>query len=146
MVDSEGLQVNSPAAQTHLTIMQGVIGRMGENSNRCKFQCVILVGAALVFLTQADESSLTLIALIPVILFSVLDAYYLALERAFRDSYNNFVGKLHRRALAGSDLYTVEPTGMGVRRVAGTALSKSILAFYLPALSIVAATWALVNL
>ena len=49
MGEKTALNENCPAVQTHLTMMQGVIGRMAENSRSCKVWCVTLVAAVLVF-------------------------------------------------------------------------------------------------
>lgn len=77
-------------------------------------------------------------------MFLVLDAYYLALERAFRSSYNDFVGKLHGDNLNTGDLYSVTPTGMGWRLVGRGLGSVSIWLFYpLIALMVILA-WQLV--
>ena len=74
---------NAPAVQTHLTIMQGVINRMAENSRSCKVWCVTLAAATLVLVARTGEPQHALIALVPTLSFLLLDSYYLALERAF---------------------------------------------------------------
>ena len=111
MTEKQPLNEESPAVQAHLTIVQGVIQRMAENSRSCKVWCITLVSAVLVLVAQTKEPQYALIALVPAFLFLVLDTYYLALERAFRASYDAFVCKLHNGKLASSDLYRVVPTG-----------------------------------
>ena len=44
------------------------------------------------------------------VLFPVLDAYYLGLEKGLRTSYNSFIDELHEHKLKPSDLYVVEKT------------------------------------
>ena len=44
MADNQSLDENSPAVQAHLTMMQGVIARMAENSRSCKVWCTTLAG------------------------------------------------------------------------------------------------------
>ena len=56
---------------------------MAENSRSCKVWCVTLVAAVLVLVARTNDPQHALIALIPTLLFLVLDSYYLALERAF---------------------------------------------------------------
>ena len=110
--------------------MHDVIQRMAENSRSCKVWCVTLVAATLVLVARTGEPQHALIALVPTLLFLVLDTYYLALERAFRNSHNAFVGDLHHGALSSSALFRVEPTGMGLV-LAGRCLgSVSIWLFY----------------
>ena len=55
---------------------------MAENSRSCKVWCVTLVSAVLVLVARTEKPEYALIALIPAVLFLILDTYYLALERA----------------------------------------------------------------
>ena len=145
MVESQPLNENSPSVQTHLTIMQGVINRMAENSRACKVWCVTLVAATLVLVARTGEPQHALIALVPTLLFLFLDSYYLALERAFIRSQNAFVGKLHEGQLKLPDLYRVVPTGMGWRLVGRCLLgSVSIWPFYLLVAVTILLTWLLI--
>ena len=63
-------------------------------------------------------------------MFLILDAYYLALERVFRESYNSFVCKLARGELTPCDLYVVKPTGSVPRTFFRSLNSFSIWPFY----------------
>ena len=111
MAEETKYGAESSAVQKHLEIMQGVINRMAENSRSCKVWCVTLVSAILVLVARTGESQHALIALAPTLLFYVLDAYYLSLERSFRCSYRNFVRKIREGTVPVSDLYTVASTG-----------------------------------
>ena len=145
MAENESLGVESSAVQAHLTIMQGVINRMAENSRSCKVWCVTLVAAILVLVARTGEPQHALIALVPTLLFLFLDSYYLALERAFIGSQNAFVRKLHRGELELADLYRVVPMGMGWRLVGRCLLgSVSIWPFYLLVAVTILLTWLLV--
>ena len=84
---------------------------MAENSRSCKVWCVTLVAATLVLVARTGEPRHALVALVPIVLFYLLDAYYLMLERRFRNSYNSFVEKVHAGQEFASDLYTVVPHG-----------------------------------
>ena len=142
MADNDKLGVDSSAVQAHLTIMQGVIARMAENSRSCKMWCVTLVAAVLVLVARTGEPEHALIALIPALLFLFLDGYYLALERAFIASQNAFVDKLHKGELAPAAIYKVAPTGMGLRLVLRCLFgSVSILPFYLLVAATVLTAW-----
>ena len=109
MSEPAALDKESSAIQTHMTILQGIIGRMGDNSRLCKVWCVTLVYAILVLIVRVGDANHVFIALLPTALFFVLDAYYLALERNFRSAYNAFVAKIHEGRYAASDLYIVPP-------------------------------------
>ncbi len=144
MAQEPRLDHESSAVQKHLEIVQDVITRMAENSRSCKVWCVILVAAVLILVARTGEPQHALIALIPTLLFLVLDAYYLALERAFRNSYNDFVRRLHRGELAQQDVYGVRPTGMGFSLVMGCLGSVSIWLFYPLAAVTVVLAWILI--
>ena len=144
MAENESLGVESSAVQSHLTIMQGVINRMAENSRSCKVWCVTLVAAILVLVARTGEPQHALIALVPTLLFLFLDSYYLALERAFIGSQNAFVRKLHRGELELADLYRVAPAGMGLVLVGRCLGSVSIWLFYLLVAVTILLTWLLV--
>lgn len=101
----------SPSIQTHLGIMQNVIQRMASNSSASKAWCVTLVSAVLVIVADKGKPDYAYIAMLPTFVFAALDAYYLALEKAFRNSYNDFISKLHNKTLTEIDLYSVAPKG-----------------------------------
>ena len=138
---SAKLDVESAAVQTHLTIMQDVIRRMAENSRSCKVWCVTLVSAVLVLSAQTGNAEHALIALVPALLFLVLDAYYLALERGFRNTYDAFVKKLHNGRLTPCDLYVVKPTEAIPKLFLQSLPSFSIWPFYLMAAAMALLAW-----
>lgn len=142
MSENQPINHESDAVQTHLTIMQGIIQRMADNSRSCKVWCVTLVAAVLVLVARTEEPQYALIALVPTLLFLVLDSYYLALERAFIKSQNAFVSKLHKGELEPGDVYRVTPKGMGLPLVVRCLGSVSIWLFYpLVAATILLAWW-----
>ena len=145
MTEQAEFNAESSAVQSHLTIMQGVIQRMAENSRSCKVWCVTLVAAILVLVARTGQPQHALIALVPTLLFLFLDSYYLALERAFIGAQNAFVNKLHEGQLEPTDLYKVVPAGMGWRLVVRCLLgSMSILPFYLALIVMILVIWRLV--
>ena len=144
MTEQSRLNHESSAVQKHLEILQGAITRMAENSRSCKVWCVTLVAATLVLVARTGEPQHALLALVPTLLFLVLDAYYLALERAFRNSFNGFVDGLHGGGLVSSDIYRIVPQGMGIGLVARTLGSVSIWLFYPLLALMVALAWLLV--
>ena len=144
MAERPSLNEDSPAVQAHLTMMQGVINRMAENSRSCKVWCVTLVAAVLVLVARTGEPQHALVALVPTLLFLFLDAYYLALERAFIGSQNAFVKKLHQSKLVSSDVYRVAPTGMGLLLMGRCLGSVSIWLFYPLVVVTVVLAWQLI--
>ena len=138
------LDVESESVRTHLTILQGIILRMAENSRSCKVWCVTLVAATMVLVARTGEPNHALIALIPTLLFLVLDAYYLAQERAFRRSHCIFVANLHCARLTKRDVYNVVSTGMGLKLVIRCLGSVSIWLFYPLLAATIALAWWLI--
>jgi hypothetical protein len=130
MTGEDSFRESSQAVQAHLGITQTVIQRMASNSASCKTWCITLVSAILVVVADKGKPEYAWLALIPIILFFALDAYYLALEKMFRLSYNNFIDKLHRGKIVASDLYAVVPSGSMIRTIGASVLSFSIWPFY----------------
>ena len=125
------LDHESSAVQKHLEIMQGVITRMAENSRSCKVWCVTLVAAVLVLVAQTGEPRHALIALFPTLMFYVLDAYYLMLERRFRKSYKTFVVKIQTGEACKSELFNMPSEGSKVRGFLWAMFrSFSVMPFY----------------
>jgi hypothetical protein len=140
MDDAPALNVESQAVQTHLGILQSVITRMASNSASCKTWCVGLVSAVLVLVADKTKPDYSLIAVIPTTMFMVLDTYYLSLERRFRESYNAFITKLHKGALAANDLFAVVPVGPALPSFLSSLKSFSIWSFYITLLVLILLT------
>lgn len=130
MNNSRQYTEESPAVQAHLNIIQSVIQRMAANSTSCKAWCITLVSAVLVIVADKGKPNYALLAMIPTILFLALDAYYLALERRFRESYKLFTQKVHGDKVEPQDLYGVIPTGNAAKAFFVCLGSFSIWPFY----------------
>ncbi len=138
--DILNIDSDSPSLQTHLGILQGVIQRMASNSTSCKAWCVTLVSAILVIVADKGKPEYAWIALLPTVVFAALDAYYLALEKGFRNSYNSFVKKLHTKKLTAEDLYSVLPSGNLSKLQVESLKSFSVWGFYISLLVLIAIT------
>lgn len=132
-MSQEPLQIDPEAAsiQTHLGIIQNVIQRMSTDSTNCKAWCVTLVAAVLVIVADKGKPDYAWIALLPTVVFCALDAYYLALEKAFRNCYNQFVSKLRAGTLTEQDLYSVMPIGNMSKLQLEALKSFSVWGFYI---------------
>ncbi|PKO84608.1 MAG: hypothetical protein CVU17_02960 [Betaproteobacteria bacterium HGW-Betaproteobacteria-11] len=127
-----------------MTILQSVIQRMANNSASSKAWCITLVSAILVIVADKGKPQYAWIAVIPTLLFFVLDAYYLALEKGFRNAYNSFINKLHSEALSAADLFVVNPQGGQFGLFARSILSFSVWPFYATLLGMIYAAKAFV--
>ena len=126
------LNLDSPSVQSYLAILQGVITRMASNSASAKSWCVGLVSAIVVIVADKRNPTYVWISLVPIVLFFFLDAYYLGLERLFREVYNGFIRKLHAGKATLEDVFIIAPgsTGVILRAAAAATLSLSIWPFY----------------
>ncbi len=142
MMDSQVLDIDPESAsiQTHLGIIQNVIQRMSANSSNCKAWCVSLVAAILVIVADKGKPEYAWISLLPTIVFTALDAYYLALEKAFRNSYNIFITKIHKKQLTEEDLYAVTPVGKMSQLQLEALKSFSVWGFYLSLIVLIGLT------
>jgi hypothetical protein len=80
----------------HLDFIQGVVNRMGGNSFQVKAWTVTLVSALFALASSKDaegKQELIFIAFLPVILFWILDGYFLWQERLFRAVYKEVAAK-----------------------------------------------------
>lgn len=131
------LTEHSPSVQAHLVIIQSVIQRMATNSSSCKTWCITIVSAILVIVADKGKPNYAFIALLPTILFLTLDAYYLAIEKSFRATYNEFVRKVHSGTATALDLYSVAPTGNLSKHQISALRSFSVWGFYVSLLILI---------
>ena len=74
--------------QKHLEFIQNVINRMSYNSFNLK-RWAITVAVTLVLFIENTSADYTIIICIPIIVFWMLDGYFLSKERLFRALYNS---------------------------------------------------------
>jgi hypothetical protein len=134
------LNPDSTAVQSYLNILQSIITRMAGNSGNCKTWCITLTSALLVLIADKGKVNIIWIALIPVLLFGFLDAYYLGQERAFRETYNDFVKRMHGGTASAEDLFKVAPQrGFNVATYTLNSLTSfAVYPFYLSLLTMLA--------
>ena len=78
----------------HLEMIQGVVNRLANNSFMLKGWSVMIVAALLALSAATQEKiALMLIAFIPLLVFWILDGYFLLQERLFREIYNHIIKK-----------------------------------------------------
>ena len=101
----------------YISLLQENITRMASNCTSCKTWLITIVSAlcALQLANDAIKGYLW-IALIPTVLFLVLDAYYLGQEKRFRDIEASFVEKIKSGENASPELYTFRKSGEQTRR------------------------------
>lgn len=109
----------------YLEFIQNNISRMSNNSFLLKGWSVTLVAAILALSLRASSVLFILIALLPGLSFWGLDAFYLALEKKFRD--------LHKEAVEGKvKIFNLAAPGekVGFRDWLKALLSRSTFWFH----------------
>lgn len=133
-VSMSAINCDSPSVQSHLTMLQAIISRMASNSASCKTWCITLVSAMVIVLVDKKNPNYLLVTVIPVGLFFLLDSYYLGLEKQFRDSYDNFIRKIHSSKIQVGDLFIMSPQSSiwdTLSSIKKAAKSPSVWPFYL---------------
>ena len=109
----------------HLSMIQEVIKRQASNSFLVKGWSLTLA-SALVALAIANKSTdIAYLVLIPVVIFWILDVYWLRQERLYRSLYNKV-----RTAGSGSlegNMFSMETTPVGVPSLLRTTFNPTII-------------------
>jgi hypothetical protein len=107
----------------HLGAIQSIIARMSSQSGMVKGFCVTLAGAILALKPQAAMAIVPVLAL----LFALVDAGYLSIERDFKDTYDTVA----RRPIEDAgDLRIVRSTNK-TGRFLSALCSFSVFGFYI---------------
>lgn len=127
---SDNLEIfQASLARDNLEWIRSTISRMSDLSQKTKAWTITITTALAIFLLQSGQYHL-LIGLPPILVFMVLDAYYLALERHFRFE----LGRLTEAAAAGKFSKAIITAKPGTRKIitlfTGALVSPSIIAFY----------------
>lgn len=115
----------------HLELVQNVITRMAGNSFTLKGWAVTLVAAIFVLSAKDTEKSYFLVAYIPIIVFWLLDSYYLQQERLYRALYDK-VRETDESRIDFSLKTVSDDCQKKTNTFASCAFSKTEIGFYLP--------------
>lgn len=110
----------------HLEFIQNVISRMNSNSFMIKGWCVTLVSALFALAAKDSEIRFAVIAYFIIPMFWILDGFFLATERKYRELYN----KVRIKKEEDIDFnMSVEKVDIGDMLTNGV-FTKTILIFY----------------
>ncbi len=124
----------------HLEMIQVVINRMASNSFVFKGWSITIVAGLTSFATSEAKPYLLLVSAIATVLFWAVDAYYLMMERAFRDLYK-IVAKKDPKEIN----FLMNAPGISFPNWLKVLVTKSILVgFYLIVLLLIGATYLVV--
>lgn len=114
--DSVVLPPDHAAVLKHMDMYQSIITRMASNSAACKKWAIPLITLVLGFVVKEGQGSLAWVTVIPIIIFYILDSYYLMLENQFRDGFNLSAEKIGAGKFKQSDLFKFVPEGKHWRK------------------------------
>ena len=148
------------ANEKHLDYLQAIITRHNTNSFMLKGWTITLLSALLALSGAIKEPNLTLIALLPISVFWLLDSFYLSNERCFIDLFNSAVAgqyelpkiKTNKKDFVSSDENTkgvIKEFEMDIKKFKiwkdnnwwAVFKSKSIFWFYFPNCLITFSIW-----
>ena len=112
----------------HLEMIQGVVGRMSTYSASKKNYCLTLVTGVSGLSISLDRPLMGLLAVAPILLFAVLDAQYLRIERRYRWLFD----QVRESDWGVAPTFSLSPDGapnVGLHRL---LFSWSVWSFYLP--------------
>lgn len=110
----------------HLDLLQSAIARMAGNSFLLKGWSVTLSTAVIGLSAKESTPELALLALLPILAFWGLDAYYLGLERRFRDLFRGAIA-------AGSPTdFKMTPARVGLTGWLDAVVSPAVALLHLP--------------
>jgi hypothetical protein len=114
----------------HLEFIQAIISRLAGNSFQMKAWNVALATAAIGFAAAKDSRpTLAVLAMVPALAFWFLDAYYLGLEKLYRDLY-----KISINAAPSFDL---DAGSLKPQEWFKSALRPSVIALHAPMIGVI---------
>ncbi|MCP9491936.1 MAG: hypothetical protein MSC31_18985 [Solirubrobacteraceae bacterium MAG38_C4-C5] len=106
---------------------------MADSSLKIKALAATAVAVLVTIAVEQEEASSLLVALVLLIGFATLDAYYLSLERGFRDASEDLVLSVARGNVNWVSMFNVERAAgsSGLRAVASAFASPATAVFYM---------------
>lgn len=77
----------------YLELIQNVISRMNANSFKIKGWMITVLSALLALYANGKNDLYIYLAIVPILLFWILDAYYLQQERKYRKLYEDIISE-----------------------------------------------------
>ncbi len=127
----------------HLEFIQGAINRMAGNLFFLRGWTITLIAALFAFFVKDINTDFIFIVYFPVIIFWVLDGYFLSQERLFRALYNH-VRKLDEKEInfsMNTNKYNEDKRNGWLRSM----FSSTLLFFYLPLVGVMLLVTYLIN-
>lgn len=127
----------------HLEFIQGAINRMAGNLFFLRGWTITLIAALFVLFVKDANQNYIFVVYFPVIIFWILDGYFLSQERLFRALYDH-VRKLDKEEIDFS-MNTNEYKKDGKNSWISSMFSTTLLFFYIPLIAIMLLITYLIN-
>ena len=124
----------------HLEFIQTTINRLASNSFQMKGWMLTIVSVLLGFFADSSNTDFALVAILPVLVFWGLDAYYLQQERKFRGIYNDVVNPNKERKVGLFEM-PIQNYSDGKYAFWDVFFSRTMLLLYLPVILILTAVY-----
>jgi len=127
----------------HLEFIQGAINRMAGNLFFLRGWTITLIAALFVIFVKDVNTDFIFVVYFPVIIFWILDGYFLSQERLFRALYNHVI-KLDEKEIdfsMNTSKYNEDKRNGWLRSM----FSSTLLFFYLPLVGVMLLVIYLVN-
>ncbi len=115
--------------EAHLSLIQGVVARLGQNSCLLKGWSVLLISALLVVGGASADELVLAVGFLPAVVFWGLDGYLLWQERLFRGLYDQVRKQDDRDVDLSMDVTGIRSRGLSPKWLAAT-FSRTLIAFH----------------
>lgn len=95
----------------YLVMLQTQISRFAQNSFQMKSWAITVIAALVALLDKSSHPNYRAEILFPIAIFYLLDVYYLSLEQATIDLYEDMLTKIEHGTVKVSDLFKMRPKG-----------------------------------
>lgn len=131
-------QINNEVIHKEIDLIQSIINRMAQNSFMIKGWVITIFVAVIALDVQTERFIPNLTLSIFPLAFWYIDAYYLYIERQYRNLYENRI--ILRRNGNSDNIYSLGLGEIGLINVLKTMFSSTIAWFYISILGILILT------
>jgi hypothetical protein len=118
----------------HLEFIQAVISRMNSNSFVVKGWVITIVSAVLALFASTKNETFIIITALPIIVFWILDSFFLQAEQKFRTLYSKVIDPNSAIPAFSMDIENDEIKNNSGNGYFESFISKTKIGFYLPLL------------
>jgi len=125
----------------HLEFIQNAISRMAQNSFLLKGWAITIIVALFALAAKDSSETYMLLPILPLVMFWLLDGYYLAQERLFRALYKEAIQTQTKKAFGPFSMDTSKYKRFSYEKGRNTWIkaifSRTLVIFYAPILAVI---------